>query len=358
MHPCLKSGPAHSILSQVRRAFRIDRPRAGQSRPSPRSTAQLGASGVDLPDERDAFLVVAVAKGARHSTDGFQFAFEPLAPIAGILWPDLQPVEASAQREWLDALHPVESFAGFVDLRRVGMIVSGGMGWGSVTGAAVGSSSSNRRCVSPGVPYFFLIGVTRKPESSTALIAASCFSTAASRLRRAAFSARATASFCRSVSDGLFFSSSWRRFRGRSLSLTGLCGMGAPVTFQVVPAFVRTALRPRAAHSLDADQTAPPSVCIMGRAMGQLSQLQRNILAVLEERRDWMRPRDILAALGREPTSSNRTSMSKALDRLWARKLVEGGRGGITNVGSSWLYRPPGCPEQSARDNDQFSQVE
>ena len=81
-----------------------------------------------MPDERDAFLVVAVAKGARHSTDGFQFAFEPLAPIAGILWPDLQPVEASAQREWLDALHPVESFAGFVDLRRVGMIVSGGMG--------------------------------------------------------------------------------------------------------------------------------------------------------------------------------------------------------------------------------------
>jgi hypothetical protein len=96
----------------------------------------------------------------------------------------------------------------------------------------------------------------------------------------------------------------------------------------------------------------------MGRAMAQLSQLQRNILAVLEERRDWMRPRDILAALGREPTSSNRTSMSKALDRLWARKLVEGGRGGITKVGSSWLYRPPGCPEQSALDNDQFSQVE
>jgi len=89
----------------------------------------LGASGVDLPDERDAFLVVAVAKGARHSTDGFQFAFEHrLRPSRVTLWPDLQPVAGFDRRAWLDALHPVESFVGFVDLRRVGMIVSGGKG--------------------------------------------------------------------------------------------------------------------------------------------------------------------------------------------------------------------------------------
>jgi predicted transcriptional regulator len=75
----------------------------------------------------------------------------------------------------------------------------------------------------------------------------------------------------------------------------------------------------------------------MGRG---LSPLQHEILAVLKARRGgWARPKDVIDALGREPTSSNRTVVSKALDRLEVRGLVEVGHGAIRNVGNSYLYR-------------------
>jgi hypothetical protein len=72
-----------------------------------------------------------------------------------------------------------------------------------------------------------------------------------------------------------------------------------------------------------------------------LSPLQEDVLAVLKEfpaleefpatgaisLATWARPRDILAALGREPTSSNRTAISKSLNRLCERGLVAAARG-------------------------------
>ena len=76
------------------------------------------------------------------------------------------------------------------------------------------------------------------------------------------------------------------------------------------------------------------------RGMGKgLSPLQRVILAVLEQQHGWIRPKDILDALGREPTPSNRTAVSKALDRLWARDLIETGHSEVATVGKSYLYR-------------------
>ena len=44
-----------------------------------------------------------------------------------------------------------------------------------------------------------------------------------------------------------------------------------------------------------------------------LSPLQHDILAVLDGRRGWSRPKDILATLGREPTPSNRTESASTL---------------------------------------------
>ena len=67
--------------------------------------------------------------------------------------------------------------------------------------------------------------------------------------------------------------------------------------------------------------------------------MQRVILAVLEQQHGWIRPKDILDALGREPTPSNRTAVSKALDRLWARDLIETGHSEVATVGKSYLYR-------------------
>ena len=80
---------------------------------------------------------------------------------------------------------------------------------------------------------------------------------------------------------------------------------------------------------------------ITGSVGKGLSQLQHDILAVLRTRPGWIRPKDILDALGREPTPSNRSAVSKALDRLCARELVELGRGEIMSAGKSSLYRWP-----------------
>ena len=69
------------------------------------------------------------------------------------------------------------------------------------------------------------------------------------------------------------------------------------------------------------------------------SPLQHDILAILRERSDWSRPKDILGGLGREPTPSNRTAVSKALARLWRRELIELATPERCNVGKSYLYR-------------------
>jgi hypothetical protein len=69
------------------------------------------------------------------------------------------------------------------------------------------------------------------------------------------------------------------------------------------------------------------------------SPLQEAILDILDERTGWSRPKDILEALGREPTPTNRTAISKALTRLWVRKLVEQSTGEVVQVGKSRLYR-------------------
>jgi predicted transcriptional regulator len=71
------------------------------------------------------------------------------------------------------------------------------------------------------------------------------------------------------------------------------------------------------------------------------SPLQRDILAALEAHPGWRRPRDILNALGREPTPSNRVGMTKALARLCERGLIQRERGEAMNVGKSYLYRWP-----------------
>ena len=72
----------------------------------------------------------------------------------------------------------------------------------------------------------------------------------------------------------------------------------------------------------------------MGRGL-----LQHDILAVLDKQRGWSRPKDILAALNREPTATNRVAISKALKRLWQRELIDLATPEVCNVGKSNLYR-------------------
>ena len=68
--------------------------------------------------------------------------------------------------------------------------------------------------------------------------------------------------------------------------------------------------------------------------------MQHHILAALSSHRDgWVRPRDILNALGRASTASNRAAVSRALRRLWERDLIEVGHGEIMSAGKSYLYR-------------------
>jgi hypothetical protein len=64
--------------------------------------------------------------------------------------------------------------------------------------------------------------------------------------------------------------------------------------------------------------------------------LQRDILAALEQRPGWTRPKAIFAALGREPTPPNRVAVSKALEEC---NLIEVGQSEVMNVGKSYLYR-------------------
>jgi hypothetical protein len=49
---------------------------------------------------------------------------------------------------------------------------------------------------------------------------------------------------------------------------------------------------------------------------------------------DWARPKDILAALGREPTNANRAVISRALARLVDRNLVAMARGQLRSQGN------------------------
>ena len=67
--------------------------------------------------------------------------------------------------------------------------------------------------------------------------------------------------------------------------------------------------------------------------------LQRDILVALDKQRGWSRPKDILAALNREPTASNRVAISKTLKRLWQRELIDLASPEVCNVGKSYLYR-------------------
>jgi hypothetical protein len=47
----------------------------------------------------------------------------------------------------------------------------------------------------------------------------------------------------------------------------------------------------------------------------------------------------------RTPTPTNRTAISKALTRLWVRKLVEQSTGEVVQVGKSRLYRKASRPQ-------------
>jgi predicted transcriptional regulator len=73
--------------------------------------------------------------------------------------------------------------------------------------------------------------------------------------------------------------------------------------------------------------------------MVRRGSLQHDILTVLDKRRDWSRPKDILAALNREPTASNRVGVSKALKRLWECGMIDMKTPEVYNVGKSNLYR-------------------
>ncbi len=52
----------------------------------------------------------------------------------------------------------------------------------------------------------------------------------------------------------------------------------------------------------------------------------------------WARPKQILSALRREPTASNRVSLSKALDRLCHRGCVAKAMGGLYSAGKFYRY--------------------
>ena len=97
------------------------------------------------------------------------------------------------------------------------------------------------------------------------------------------------------------------------------------------------------------------SRCIWDLNMGMgkgLSQLQKDVLAVLDDYppledfprpgehslERWARPKQILASLRREPTPSNRAAVSKALDRLYERGLVEKADAWRMMVGNSKFY--------------------
>lgn len=79
-----------------------------------------------------------------------------------------------------------------------------------------------------------------------------------------------------------------------------------------------------------------------------LSDLQREILKVLEQFPaagetgtyigSWAFPKDIMAALGREPTDANRAAISKALGRLCERGLVAKAYGQILSPGKAARY--------------------
>ena len=82
-----------------------------------------------------------------------------------------------------------------------------------------------------------------------------------------------------------------------------------------------------------------------------LSLLQRNILdalAVIPARvrdgidcqyiGDWATPKNIMDALGRKPTNSNRAAISRALARLCERRLVAKAQGQISGTGKSGRY--------------------
>jgi hypothetical protein len=76
--------------------------------------AQLGASGFNLPNQRDTFRICASTKGARQFAEGFQFALNPrLNPSRVILGFDAVPKANLFLRERLDILHLVEKFFGF-----------------------------------------------------------------------------------------------------------------------------------------------------------------------------------------------------------------------------------------------------
>jgi hypothetical protein len=81
-----------------------------------------------------------------------------------------------------------------------------------------------------------------------------------------------------------------------------------------------------------------------------LSALQRDILAVLDDFpaleqvidsdsfKLWAKPSQILSALHRKSTASNRVSISKALDRLFERGLVARGMGMRMSAGKFRFY--------------------
>ena len=73
----------------------------------------------------------------------------------------------------------------------------------------------------------------------------------------------------------------------------------------------------------------------MGRG---LSPLQRDILAAVGGE-DWSRPKDIRAALGKAPTPSNRSVISRALLRLCERGLIEANKGERGSARKSYSYR-------------------
>jgi hypothetical protein len=93
-----------------------------------------------------------------------------------------------------------------------------------------------------------------------------------------------------------------------------------------------------------------------------LSPLQKDILALLEEIpafeeqpngiiSGWATPRQMLAALDRPPTPSNRAALSKALLRLYERGLVARASSELASVGKSFRYVRIGDPKNARVGN-------
>jgi len=79
----LKSGSARSIPIQCAELFSSLAPALTDIAPFLGPLAQLGTSGINLPNQRDAFRIFATAKRARFHADCLKLALEPACTLRG-----------------------------------------------------------------------------------------------------------------------------------------------------------------------------------------------------------------------------------------------------------------------------------